>query len=274
MCSVTVRKTEKRPALDPVLAAALARERRYLSLLADPVARKNVGYSLTTPSRADIEAGRTNCSTFVEAVLRDAGYDVDRELTIGALSVAVHDAINIRAESTRLTDGQILRPVVPEVLSAGERAGRVLAELVAAGDPRTQGVALALVASSQGAGINAVDALRPGDTVQTWKLGRDEHGEPVRARGHATFVRRVHAVDLESGEPIILDERSAVAVRRLRVTGVELLGSHFPETGEPDVSGFRAGRSVYTKAPLSLEAELDRWYAVRPSRSLWTAMSG
>jgi hypothetical protein len=263
----------KGASLEPVLAAGLARERRYVSLLADPELRPDVGYTVATPSRAEVDHGRTNCSTFVEAVLRDAGYDVDAELTVGGASVSVHDLINIRAESATQSDGQRLRAVVPEVLAAGKDAARTLAELVAARDPRTQGVAWALVESRQGTAVTRMAELRPGDAVQTWKLVRNEQGELVRARGHSTFVRRVHAVDLDTGKAVILDETTPATSRRLQVTAVELFGSHFPDGSKADASGFRPGRSVYTKPAVSLDAEFDPWYAVRPARSPWTAPS-
>jgi hypothetical protein len=271
---VSVDDSARRPALDPLLGAALAREQHYLRLLADPATCGSVGYAACTPTRAEVDAGRSNCTTFIEAVLRDAGYDVDGPLALGALAVSIHDAVNIRAESGQLADGQRVRPVLPELLAPDADRGRLLATLVGDGDPRTRGVALALVASGQGAAVVGMDALRPGDVVQTWVLRRDAQGSLVGARGHATLVRRVRAVKQRSGETVLLDEATPAAALELSVGGVELLGSHLPEGSAPDAAGFRPGRSVFTRAPVVLDAEFARWYAVRPSKSPWALFSG
>jgi hypothetical protein len=108
-----------------------------------------------SPTPNDRAAGRYDCSTFVEAVLKKAGFRLD-----GRTANQINNVLS-RSESGQLAD------------------------LVRRGDPKIQGAVSALVDSAQGDRVPAFNDLKPGDIIQMWKnLGTEPDG-------HTGFVKSV-----------------------------------------------------------------------------------
>lgn len=211
------------------LLVALAKE-KILRALRQQKGPNWVSYQLN-PSPSEQAQGHYDCTTFVAAVLREAGYN---------LAQPIENQLKIDVPT-----------ILPELQALPEAQHPAkLKQLVDGYDPRTQGVVFALKKSGQGGSIFQRDALRPGDFLQTW-LRVQGH-----VQGHCTQVHRVYA--RLNGKSVILDEHSVPNHQSYQVQQVALHGAHFDDA---------AGISVRTKEAETLDAYL--WYGVRPIGSMW-----
>lgn len=118
-------------------------------------ARSIKGIYQGNATMSDAEDGRYNCTTFVQTVLGEAGFDITRSV------------------STRI--------------QMSDLQGMNLLSLVRSGDTRIKGVVSALVDSGQGTEVTG-QPLRPGDIVQMWRgVGTTLNGGGD-AVGHAGIV--------------------------------------------------------------------------------------
>jgi cell wall-associated NlpC family hydrolase len=99
-------------------------------------ARTLKGQYKVNAKMSDAENGTYNCTTFVQAALEEAGFDIT--------------------------------PAVSKRIQMSDLGGMNLFSLVRAGDPRIKGVVSALVDSGQGTDVTD-QSLRPGDVVQMWR---------------------------------------------------------------------------------------------------------
>lgn len=230
------------PVTADVLAIAL---RRRDELAPGAAARPSGGYHFD-PTDAEQAQGLYDCTTFIAAILEDAGFDMDRSVRVAGVPATVRELVMIEVV----------------LFGPGYRGARDLEIRVGEDDPRVMGVVAALVASAQGAQIRALDDLRPGDLVQTWRR-YTRRGTSV-LQGHVTVVHTVEAQE-PSGAAKSLDERSPPGPGPLLVHGVGLLGAHLPTATEP--------ASVHTRPADDLRrldrSRRERWYAVRPFSSRW-----
>ena len=114
-----------------------------------------------SPTAADREAGRYDCTTFVEELLKQAGFR---------------------------TGGDIGRRI--NIVMTGPDTAR-LKQLVVAKDAKIKGVVEALVSSGQGGEVTGMSSLQPGDVLQLWRI-QDE-----RPGGHTGIVKSVDATRKE-----------------------------------------------------------------------------
>lgn len=120
---------------------------------------------LLSPAPADRAAGKYDCTTFVQAVLKEAGYSV---------SGATGNKINISPAPANLAE------------SVRKRQAQI------------KGVVHALLDSSQGTELSALSEAKPGDIIQMWRIipGSAKDKKPVSqeaARGHTGVIKSVDA---------------------------------------------------------------------------------
>ena len=106
-----------------------------------------------------VRTDRYVCTTFVDEVLRRAGYSVDS------------GQVNINLDYLKLTG---------KAKSTDAEKKAIIKELVERDDPKIQGMVTALVNSGQGVAINIKD-VQPGDLVQYWDGS---------VSGHAVIVKK------------------------------------------------------------------------------------
>ena len=125
-------------------------------MLAAEVFANGKTYKLS-PTASERAAGKYDCSSFVQAVLKKEGFNVGG---------STGNKINI-------------------VLSEADKSK--LKELVEASDKKIKGVVSALVESNQGSEISSIMNLRAGDIIQLWRISG---GTP---KGHTAIVKSINA---------------------------------------------------------------------------------
>jgi hypothetical protein len=250
-----------------VLEEAVALEQEVEEMpTVDPVNGTEKGYHHATPTPSEQAAGAYNCTVYLAAVLKRAGYDLRQEITVGGVTAPIEDFINIRnevASAEQLEEGDAFVIVFPD-LQAGDTT---LAQLVRDEDPRIQGVASALSIAGLGAPVEHVDELRPGDMIQTWN-------EP--SSGHSTLIHSVEGMGPNGRQTLGPDSEA----RELELTNVTVdqLGAHYPRSAtdptkfeprqrqHPDDQ--RPGDTVHIHEDVNLN-DYDHWFGVRPTTSKW-----
>ena len=215
-----------------------------------------VGYLDQTPTPKQMAAGLYNCSSFMAWSIGRCEIDLRQRLEVGGVQASLDAFINIRTEDDRADDYVLAR-------------GFDLAALIAAGDRRLGGVAVALVAAGLAAYVTDPLLLRPGDLLQSWKPNN---------RGHSEAIAELYGVD-ERDQELHIDHRTRPRAVQLTRADLGTLGSHFPagSVAEPIVQdgrrlAFRRGRSIYTKSRGDIQSWLESkamWVAARPFTSPW-----
>lgn len=132
----------------------------HSALLAQPLVERATAFANNKiykrgPTPAERATGKYDCTTFVEAVLDQAGYVLNRsQRAMINIVLSKDDALRLR-------------------------------QLVESKDVKIQGVVNALIASHQGTAVTGLSSLQPGDIVQMWLL------TAPGANGHVAVVKAV-----------------------------------------------------------------------------------
>ena len=237
----------------------------------------NGGYKYMHDAQGN-ETGWTNCSTFTtDQVMADAGYNIDKRMTIEGTTASLSDFANNRKKATdadynlRTLQGDLETPIFAN--------NREYYDARKDDSALTHGLAGALVNAKDDNGVALgtylpqvqgeetseyhkadLNFIRPGDVLQTY-----QGDKPGGTGGHSVIISEVTLVNAETGETLTLSDTENADPQMypgFTVSDVKYLSAN----------GWNDQGQVLTDEPISVEdmySKYDGLIATRPRYNDW-----